>query len=249
MNKAGGKEYTPDEAARLTLLRALEWLNWPPFLMQPLIPILYILYPAYWVLGSVFALNIVWTLVRYRFVNLRLSMLGCYFVQFRWITIPACSAYLLWHRHWWLALLTLLTTFVTGLLTSFTRGQAGVIQERFLLQLFAGAVSRQSTAEPMYDLLSQRDKSRKSDASVRDICADWPYEIESLVESLPDLHEFSTSEYSLLPKSFAHERIYNASPMLFAGKQWDVVVGAISGRIYKLAPCISMFSEKEANAA
>jgi hypothetical protein len=176
-------------------------------------------------------------------------MLGCYFVQFRWITIPASSAYLLWHGHWWLALLTLLTTFVTGLLTSFTRGQAGVVQERFLLQLLGEAVLRQSTVEPMNDLISGSVKSRISDASVREICADWPYEIESLADSLPDLHEFSTSEYSLLPKSFAHERIYNASPMLFAGKQWDVVIGAINGRIYKLAPCISMFSEKEANAA
>ena len=81
-------DFTPDELARLCWLRAVEWLAWPAFLSQPLLPILYVYYPVRQALMVTVLAGFVWILIRYNFMNLRLADLGCLWVRLKWITIP-----------------------------------------------------------------------------------------------------------------------------------------------------------------
>ena len=79
--------FTADEIMRVSWLRAVEWLKWPSFVLQPLLPILYFSVPWRLVLAAVVLANVVWLFVRYRFVSYTLATLGCLFVRLKWPTM------------------------------------------------------------------------------------------------------------------------------------------------------------------
>ncbi len=86
------------------------------FLSQPLLPILYVFYPVYDTLVGVVLISILWLLVRYRFANLQLAVLGALWVRLKWITIPI-GVYLLFGQHRYVAAaVALLTPWLAGFL-------------------------------------------------------------------------------------------------------------------------------------
>jgi hypothetical protein len=112
--------YSPDEITRLCWLRAVEWIAWPAFLSQPLLPILYIYYPVYWVL------------------------LGCFWVRLKWLTIPAALFVLFQERRYIAFALTLATPVLVSVLNAPSQliaaiaqfpSEIGTVQGKFLEQV------------------------------------------------------------------------------------------------------------------
>ena len=122
-------QFTPEELQRLCWLRAVEWLGWPAFLSQPLLPILYIFYPVYWVLASLFVAGLLWLPFRYRFASLQLATLGAFWVRLKWVTIPIGTIVLLQQRRYSAVFVTLATPWLVGLLN--IPGKVGTIELKF----------------------------------------------------------------------------------------------------------------------
>lgn len=127
--------FTEEEVTRLSWLRAVEWLAWPGFISQPIIPILYLFWPWYSVIAGVFLSNLAWLFVRYRFVSYRLATLGCLFVRLKWPVMIACSFYFVWHHEYWKTFLTVATPLIVMLLCGLFGGQIGTAQRLFLKEL------------------------------------------------------------------------------------------------------------------
>ena len=112
-----------------------------PSLSQPLLPILYIYFPVYWVLLGVILLGFAWLPFRYRFASLQLATLGCYWVHLKWLTIPI-GLFVLFRQGRYLAFaVALATPWMAALLNAPAQfiaaagkspSQIGIVQERFL---------------------------------------------------------------------------------------------------------------------
>lgn len=140
-------EHSDDENVRWSWLRAVEWINWPIFVSQPVIPILFYFYPMSWdklVLGLI-VLNIGWHLgVPKKFASAALADAGCLFARLKWISCPA-AAYLLWTNNlpyhaigsllWPMAVLFI--QLITNILLNpmFKTAHIGPVQNRFMLSL------------------------------------------------------------------------------------------------------------------
>ena len=106
---------TEEELRRLLWLRAIEWANWPVFLSQPIVPILFIFLWWPYALAFVFFIDIVWAFVRYSFVNMTLANLGAIFVAWpKWPLAIGSSIYLLIHGSYVAAVIALLWPLVAG---------------------------------------------------------------------------------------------------------------------------------------
>jgi len=129
------QECTTDELVKMTWLRSVEWLHWPAFICQPLLPILYIyVYPP-WVIAIVVVLNILWIPIRYHVPSLGIVTAGLYFVYLKWITIPVVAIYFVVHRAWLDVVAVIITPFIVWSLGAFTGGKVGIVQKKFLKQL------------------------------------------------------------------------------------------------------------------
>ena len=56
--------------------------------------------------------------------------------------------------------------------------------------------------------------------------------------------EFSESEYLMMGRDFEGEVNYNAPPVRFLNKEWQLQLATVNGKIYKIAPFIE-FSDKQ----
>ncbi len=93
------ESYTHDEIRRWLWLRAIEWGAFPAYLSQPIAPILFIFFPWYLVVLSIFILGVLWCFVRYSFVSVHLA--GAVVVPVVWLKWPAAigsSIYLFFHH-------------------------------------------------------------------------------------------------------------------------------------------------------
>lgn len=91
--------YTDEEIRRWLWLRAIEWGAFPAYVSQPIVPILFVFYPWYFVVLGVAALGFIWCLVRYSFVSARLA--GAVVIPVVWLKWPAAigsSIYLFIHH-------------------------------------------------------------------------------------------------------------------------------------------------------
>ena len=80
------------------LLRAMEWLTWPGFISQPLVPILLYFYPWPWVIGSVVLISFAWRMVVAPVIVFpQLATAAVWFVKLRWVASPI-MAFLIWQR-------------------------------------------------------------------------------------------------------------------------------------------------------
>jgi len=61
------------------------------------------------------------------------------------------------------------------------------------------------------------------------------------------LRELTHDEYRVFPRHFVGEAIYHAPPAEFVGHRWDVMIGMINERPYKLAAFLRMEGWEEAD--
>src|SRR5437588_223240 len=95
-------------------LRAAAWTNWPTFVSQPLVPILFTFYPWYSVIVGLFVLDVLWAGIRYKYVNVTAARAAVPFVMFgKW---PAAigSAIYLYTQHRYLAAVIALAWPIVG---------------------------------------------------------------------------------------------------------------------------------------
>lgn len=127
--------YTSEEILRLAWLRAIEWLSWPAFISQPILPVLYLLWPWYYVLAWVALANLMWRSVRYKFVNYTLANVACLYVRLKWPVMLVFSIYFFVHREYLLAVLTIATPLVAMVMITLSTGMVGVVQRIFVEEL------------------------------------------------------------------------------------------------------------------
>jgi hypothetical protein len=146
------EQHSDDENLRWTLLRAVEWREWPLFLSQPIIPISLCLYP--WT-SVIFALTFTtflwWLIVAPRVTPTTIIGLGIYFFWLKLFTAPL-AAYWVWREGGeWAAIVILFSPLLVTwgvhfllmipretlqtLFPSLKAGQIGLIQRRLMSNL------------------------------------------------------------------------------------------------------------------
>ena len=73
------------------------------------------------------------------------------------------------------------------------------------------------------------------------------YRLDGSIDGLAGLVEFSDTEYATMGCEFEGERNYNAPPVNFLGRQWNLMLGTVRGKIYKIAPYLELKTKQEAN--
>jgi hypothetical protein len=126
--------FTPAENAQWSLLRALEWGNWPFFITQPIAPILFIFYPWWTVLLGVVLLDWIWAVIRHKFVSPFLASVGLWFVRLKWVVCPVVCIYFLYQHIYFVAVLSLFYPVVNVLLMNLAPrgGQIEILQSIFM---------------------------------------------------------------------------------------------------------------------
>lgn len=92
---------TEAETRRWLWLRASEWTTWPSFVSQPVVPLMLVFYPWFYVLLGVVVLDVLWAGVRYRYINVPAAISAVYFVKFcKWPAAIGSAIYLfMYHRY------------------------------------------------------------------------------------------------------------------------------------------------------
>jgi hypothetical protein len=91
-------QHSNDDNVRWSWLRAVEWIQWPLFMSQPVVPVLLYFYRWPVVVGGVVVITFLWRAVIVPFwVAPNLADVGVLFVRLKYITAPL-MAYLLWQR-------------------------------------------------------------------------------------------------------------------------------------------------------
>lgn len=107
--------YTHIEIEQYLLLRAIEWSNFPNYLSQPLVPILLMFYPWYLVIPSVLGVNVLWSLLRYKFINAEIACLVVTPIRIlTWPSAIGCAIALLMHEFYGTAFLALIWPAIVG---------------------------------------------------------------------------------------------------------------------------------------
>lgn len=134
-------QFSSGELTNLCWFRAVEWIAWPAFLSQPLLPLFYIYYPVYWVLLVVVLISFSWLPFRHRVASLQLATLGCFWVRLKWIAIPIAIFFLVRQNRYLAIVLTLATPIAVSLLNAPAQllaaiahrpAQIGIVQKKFL---------------------------------------------------------------------------------------------------------------------
>jgi hypothetical protein len=76
-----------------------------------------------------------------------------------------------------------------------------------------------------------------------------PYHLDMNLADLSKLVELTPVEKRALniAVEFKNERIYHAQPAEFAGASWDIVLGAVDGRVYKVSALLAFDSREQRN--
>lgn len=91
-------KHSRDENVRWSWLRVVEWLGWPLFLSQPVVPVLLYFYSWPVIFVGVVVLTFIWrALVAPVWISPSLVELGVYFVRLKFVIAPA-MAYLFWSQ-------------------------------------------------------------------------------------------------------------------------------------------------------
>jgi len=117
-------EHSLEENLRWAHLRAMEWLTWPGFISQPLVPILLYFYPWPWVVGSVVLISFAWRMIIAPVIVFpQLANAGALFVVLRFATSPI-MAFLIWQSggDYLTAALALFWPFVGAAIVIYTVG-------------------------------------------------------------------------------------------------------------------------------
>jgi hypothetical protein len=88
-----------------------------------------------------------------------------------------------------------------------------------------------------------------SDLSNPAIFAIGPYNLDMSMAGLEGLVEITSAEYKVLPKTFKGEKIFKAPDVSFLGFSWNMMLGVVGGKIYKISPSLMLQSKSQADEA
>ncbi len=128
-------QYTDEDNLYWCWLRALEWGRWPLFLSQIFVPLLLIFCPWFYVLIGIFIANLLWSFIRYKFVNIRLLNAALYLMILKWPVTIGATVVLLWQHHWLVAVLAFFWPILAILLGILTKTDIGRIQNMLMRKL------------------------------------------------------------------------------------------------------------------
>lgn len=74
-----------------------------------------------------------------------------------------------------------------------------------------------------------------------------PYKLDMSILGLKGLVELTPKQYDIFPKTFKGEKIYNAPNVTFLGFSWNMMLGVVEGKIYKINPYLEIHDKKQAN--
>ncbi len=74
--------------------RAAEWANYPLFILQSFIPILFYFTKWWYLVIGVYVLNLLWVPFRYKFVNIKLLDFGWRLNKAKWVILLATGVFL-----------------------------------------------------------------------------------------------------------------------------------------------------------
>lgn len=124
------ENWTDAEIQRWLLLRAIEWNAFPAFASQPLVPIMFLLFSWYWVIAAVVVLNILWSGIRYYYVNITAATAACLFVVWaKWPFAIGSAICLFFYRQFVPGFIALFWPLLAGLVPP--SGKIGVIELAF----------------------------------------------------------------------------------------------------------------------
>lgn len=137
--------WTDAEVQRWLRLRSIEWCAFPAFASQPLVPVLFLLFSWYWVIAAVVALNVLWSQIRYSFVNIGAATVGCLFVAWvKWPSTIGSAVYLFIHRQFVPGLIALFWPLLAGFIPP--SGKIGVIELAFAKKIGYVPVESESSS-------------------------------------------------------------------------------------------------------
>ena len=93
-----------------------------------------------------------------------------------------------------------------------------------------------------------RDRLRATLGTQRESFPIGEYKLDAVVD-VTSLTEFSATEYAVMGRQFESEKNYNAPPVNFLNRQWNLQLGTVNGKIYKIAPFLECENRKEADLA
>ncbi|MGD0129062.1 MAG: hypothetical protein ABSF46_27365 [Terriglobia bacterium] len=79
-----------------------------------------------------------------------------------------------------------------------------------------------------------------AEPALRKIFPVGPYKLDMSIANLQGLVELSPSEYAALSRGivFAGEKDFHARTTKFLGYDWDIAIGVVGQRIYKISPLL-----------
>lgn len=128
-------DLSADEQLAFCRMRAIEWLSLPPVLLQSFIPVMYLFFQWYFVLGFLALCSLVWPLFRKNRVSSKLVVGAILFGYARWPSIILVAAYLIYRRNWGLATLTLSTTLIVAIVSSFLLSRKTSLADEITIKL------------------------------------------------------------------------------------------------------------------
>jgi hypothetical protein len=221
-------EHTEDENLQWTWLRAVEWGAWPIFISQPIAPVVLLTFPWWSVIMVTTAANVVWGLfIRYRVVIPTLAFWGAVFVRLKWLACPI-AAYLLWRRgDGGQAAVALLWPLLMAIVPR-SLPKVRLIQNMFMQSL---------GLEPA-EIDDLPPQAHAEDPQTADSSASLEiggYKLDTSIQGIVGLEEFSKIEYANFRRQFDGETYYNLPKLAFVSRQWKAALGAVDGRVYKIA--------------
>jgi hypothetical protein len=106
------------------------------FLCQPLLPVLYLFWPSYFILAAVVMLAWVWVPIANRYVSYGAATVGCLWVRLKWPAMLVATLYYSWKHAFYLALLTLATPFIAQLLIRLVpKADLAAIQRKMMAEI------------------------------------------------------------------------------------------------------------------
>jgi hypothetical protein len=76
-----------------------------------------------------------------------------------------------------------------------------------------------------------------------------PYRLDDALEDFTGLKEFSEAEYAVMGRQFEGAANYNAPPVKFLDRPWNLSLQVVNGQIVKIAPHVLLLNKSEANLA
>lgn len=131
------KQLPEDYQLKYCWARAVEWKMLPAFVAQPVLPILFLIFPWKNILIGLMAINLVWNFAFCTaVVSLSVAAFSILWNKLKWLTIVVVGGYFIWRHNWFLGGLTIFTPIVAAFIGVLVlRSPIGLIQEFFMLQL------------------------------------------------------------------------------------------------------------------